>query len=294
MKRILFSLLFLVASEILAAQPVTSLFENFNAACAVTYGLPSGWMKYNPMSATVPNGEWTCTPSDGRPASGGSPTPGIQCSGIWSSTYHLDTSYLITPLLDFSSYSGSVFLRFDTKTTNIYLGGELHLIKSIDTIIGSPSDSDFSSFMMPVIGVGDSSDWVTHEIDLTTHAHTGMFYLAFRYTSLNTTGSIWYLDNVSTSSTSLFVHPVISNNIPVSIVGSASRTHVDIAFTSNGAATYSIGLYDMLGRQIFSSDLKAHGGAETYSISNIDLVPGMYFVKMANGNVYGATKILIR
>src|SRR5579872_386622 len=181
MKKITLACLFSLVAFGIYAQSVTSLAENFNVACVTSSGYPTYWLKYNPIPGTASaGGAWTCTPTDGRPTTTGSPTPGIMCTSVYgtpSPIYNLDTSYLITPLLYLHSYAtGHVYLHFDSKVSNITLGGRLHIIKATDSNFHSLTDTDITASATPVIGnSGDSSNWVTHEIDLTRYEGIGVF-----------------------------------------------------------------------------------------------------------------------
>jgi hypothetical protein len=50
----------------------------------------------------------------------------------------------------------------------------------------------------------------------------------------------------------------------------------------------------MFGRELHKEMLNARGGFETYAINGLDLKPGMYFLKMGNGNNFNAAKVVVR
>lgn len=300
MKKITLSCLSGLISLSVSAQSVNYLQENFNVACVTSTGMATHWMVYTPIPTTVPDGEWTCTPTEGRPSSTGSATPGMMCTSVYGTppAYYLDTSYLISPLLNLSSYAPhSVYLHFDSKVSNILLGGKLHIIKAPagDTTFQSLGDSDLTFGAAPVIGnSGDSSDWVTHEVDLTVLEGEGNFYIGFRYTGTTATGSIWYIDNVNTSTTRLYTPNVTPNRLPLTVVGQSTYSQIVISYSSPDASSYQLGIYDMFGREVHKEMLNARGGFETYTIGGLDLTPGMYFLKMGNGKNFNATKVVVR
>src|SRR5665213_870884 len=77
--------------------------------------------------------------------------------------YHLDTSFLITPLIDLSGYT-TVFLQFDTKTSKIVLGAQF----SVEIVHAPVNPDSFGVTVLaesPVFGSDDSSRWVTHVVD---------------------------------------------------------------------------------------------------------------------------------
>jgi len=293
MKRTLLFCTFVVLALYAEAQP-NYINENFDVACASSVGPPTDWLYYNPLLGTEMYGMWKCTPTDGRESTGGSPTPGIQCSGVWSSAYHLDTSYLVSPVLNFSGYSAGthITLRFDTKTTNIHLGGELAIIESTDTLFHV--DTNITGGVTPIFSNGDSSDWVTHEVDISFLVGNPYFYLAFRYTSAATTGSTWYLDNVRTVNLSLFSSNTVKEDMPLRVINPASRSRIDLAYKTNGAATYDIAICDMLGREIHRETLHLSAGSQNRSIDGLDLRPGMYLIKMSDGITHYVSKVIVQ
>src|SRR4051812_20398288 len=113
MKKPLLFALIIVFFNSSYAQSVNYLSQDFNGACASATGFPSNWMLVTPPSIAFDAlGQWRCGPSSGRGSSSG-----ILCSGYYAGSNHLDTSYLLTPLLNLSSFApGLAYLNFDTKT----------------------------------------------------------------------------------------------------------------------------------------------------------------------------------
>src|SRR6185295_16196005 len=124
---------------------------------------------------------------------------GMQCTGTYSGVYHLDTSYLLRPVLAVQTlYHGMhLYLWFDTRKEDIVIGGKLALAFNGDTTLNRPF---INLTITPALSNADSANWVTHQIDLTNYVDTPMFYVAFRYTSGTTSGTAWYIDNVRLSS----------------------------------------------------------------------------------------------
>jgi len=299
MKRI--ALLSLFTFSILAAnaQIDTSLNENFDVKCAIpatTYP-GGGWYIYNPLPATIPQGEWECTSTLGRPETSGTPTPGVMCTSIYGSplAYNLDTSLLITPALLFSTteYPGNIYLNFDTKTTPIFLPGTLTVLESQDSSFHTFNDS-VTSDVIPGFSYMDSTGWVTHQVNITAYKGIGIFYLAFRYTSTTTDGSIWYLDNVNTTSSPLLITDLNKEKLPLTIIGTPTTSEIKLSYTTAAACMCNLSVYDMIGRQVHKEQFSAKGGAGTYTISGLNLVAGMYLVKLDDGSNYGVTKAVVQ
>jgi len=281
-----------------AQAQVPSVHENFDVDCASSGSIPyiSGWQVYNPIATTIAYGQWVCTPVNGRPNTSGMPTPGIQCTDTFSSSYHLDTSFLITPLMDLSSYD-SIFLQFDTKTDRIYYGADLSILVTTDTSHPYAGGINITDSLVPLIGIGDSTNWVTHVVNLTPFK-SAPFYIAFRYTSTATTGSIWFLDNVNTTTTPITLYTANQDQdkaiVQLKILGNSTTDRVNFSYTASEEGIYKLAIFDMLGREVYDEHLNAASGANNYAIKGLDLHPGMYLLKMGNEHSFGVTKVMIQ
>ena len=291
-------LLSILAAFSLVAQ--AQLSENFNTTCASASFPSNGWTQYIPPTISIPPaGRWDCTAIKGRPTSTGVQTPGMTCTGTYSSAYNLDTSYLITPLISLptASYPGHhAYLRFDTKKDDIILGGKLAVGEFIDTnthMMNTILDTAVSGLITPAFGNSDSTNWVTHQADLSGYIG-GNFYIAFRYTSTTTTGTAWYIDNVVLTSSSLEVSKIDKDILPISIIGSGSYSQIALSYTAHTSGLYRIVIYDMVGRLVYDGSVEATPGTESYVIKGLDLHPGMYCIKMGNDNTYCTTKVMIQ
>ncbi len=286
----------LLITNVTVRAQVSSLYENFNVSCATPTGFPSGWLLYNPISTTTPDGAWHCTATNGRADNLGSPTPGITCTDVWSGGFHLDTSYLITPQLLLSSYTNA-YLHFDTKADSITAGGKLYVLITADS--GAPSTFfyvDSTSSVTPTFSVADSVGWVTHEANLSSYCGVWAqpIYIAFRYVAPATSGSAWYLDNVNISSVRLNVPGTGKEILPLTVLGASSPSHIALSVGSRGGANINMVITDLMGRVVHHEILNVNGGSEVHNIDDLNLAPGMYFIKAGNGNSYGVTKVIIQ
>lgn len=289
MKKSLFACLLLLPCYNSFGQ-VTTLSQDFNIPCTSFTGLPSGWAIYNPVMGTFPDGAWHCGPTNGREN-----TPGILCTGYYNGSFHLDTSYLITPQLNLSSYSGSkLFLRFDTKTTNIRQGGKLSLLVSTSPSATFNTYVDLSMGITPIFSNSDSSDWVTHEADMSGFTSAGNMYIAFRYTSPENSGNIWFLDNINLSVSSVNV-PTSSNGVfPLTLIGDATRTQIKISCAIPAEGQYQLTICDMMGRRVHQQSLINQKGDNTITIADLHLEPGMHFLQLTDGINNAVAKAMIQ
>jgi hypothetical protein len=253
-------------------------------------GTVSNWMILNPITSTIGPGQWNCGPTDGR-----SGTPGIKCTGTYGSAFHLDTSYLITPALNLSGYTGNIYLQFDTKTSDIILGDTIEVMAIHDTTHPESGASYLSPALAPVFTNGDATDWVTHVANLTAFKSTP-FFIAFRYTSPSTSGNIWYLDNVNTTTLpiTLGLPTVERSKISVLVAGPAGPSDIKLNCDAPVAGTYQVVLTDMPGRAVYNNTMTLSAGFTEFDIKGLNLAPGMYFLKLGNGQYLGTAKVMIQ
>lgn len=282
------------APTVRAQYAVKSLNENFDVKCVTSTFVPTNWWYYNPIWITDPMGAWQCSSTDGREA-----TPGVKCTGIYGTPaiYHLDTSYLLTPKLNIDTFSSAapVYFRFDTKNTKVNLGARLSVEYRTDTPLKTGVFTDITPGITPVFGNDDSTGWVTHEVNISA-LRGADFYIAFRYTSTTTTGSIWYLDNVKMSRNSVVSQPVLLplQALRVSLGEQCTRNEVTINYETAKSGLCNVVLYDMLGREQYNRTVELHAGIGSYRIDGLSLSDGMYYVRVSDGKNYGGTKLMIR
>jgi hypothetical protein len=293
MKKLLpFVLMIIYASG--ASGQGTGLYQDFESACTTPAGFPADWTYYNPIAATMPDGQWTCAPGNGRNGSNG-----ISCTSVWGSpgAYHFDTSYLVSPPLDLSGYAGSIYLRFDTKTSNINLAGRLSFILSSgDTTFDTTNRAlfaDRTTELSPTFSNDDSTEWVTHVADLTPYKNAIPLYIAFRYTANNASGSTWYIDNVYTTPFVEYVPQLSKDALSVNVIGASTTSRITLSCETGSAGTYHLGIYDMLGREVYQEEMQLSGSKATYPINGLSLPPGLYLLKMNNGLAYCTAKTVV-
>ena len=291
-KNILFYLLLLASSSLFAQ--ASYIREDFNTICISSGLIPMPWFAYNPVGGTDPDGKWSCAPAEGRAS-----TNGVSCTGYFDGSFHLDTSYLITGRLNFSSIHNPIKLRFDSKTTRITMGGRLYVYTTTDSMLwsGSARLTDISMGMMPVISTADSADWVTHTIDMSNYKDSSDFYLAFMYTSPVTWGSIWYLDNINTDTSVVTgLNTIYSNPSATSITLQANYTacQINATYFTPNAGNYNIGLTDLTGRLLHTDVVMTTEGKGRLTINATNLKAGMYLLRMYNESGNAVTKIVVQ
>ena len=291
MKKLRLLSLLLIIAITADAQTLTSLSEDFNVPCSyIGPNYPPQWTEWNIVPPVSPL-EWNCAPLSGKDG-----TPGIQCNGLYSGVNYADTAWLFTPKLDLSSYSNSIFLKFDAKYE--FSAGRLHVKVSTNYHTRSNPDSlsttwdDITSALTPMIGPGDSSGWVTHWADLTPYKSTPI-YVAFNYTSSTTAAGDWTIDNVETTPYSVKVNDPIKDMLHLSILGNSTNEQITLLYSLRDPGNYGITIYDNVGREVHKESFYAGNGTSTHAISGLALHPGIYIIKMNNNETYGTIKTIV-
>ncbi len=286
----------LVAPYSLFAQTVTSLSTNFDVSCATSIGFPTNWLHYTPVSGTDPSGKWHCESGLGRKNASGTPTPGMMCTNYWTATSHLDTSYLITPLLDLSGYS-KAYLYFDTRTDIFTSNGRLAVLITWDTTasVATYLYVDSTSVLNPNLSINDTA-WITHELSLGWHCGPGALpvHIAFRYTGNTAMGTAWYLDNVNIRPSRLNIPSVNKDILPVKVIGNSTSSQINLAFGQEVSGSCNLTIYDIIGRNVHTEILDLNSFREIYTISGLNLNQGMYFIRVSNGENLFTTKVNIQ
>ena len=271
---------------------VTYLHENFDVMCAQN-GLvptPSSFPNWLPINLKNPaaNLGWRCSAQDGRNGTGC-----VECTNYYNSADNLDTAYLITPQIDISSIPGPVYFIFDAKTNIWNLGARLSLEFKTDSPTIHVDSSMLSYAAMPAptptFGPADSTDWVTHVVDI-SNLKTQPFFITFRFTGSTLMGSTWYIDNVNISDTPAAVRPISrgSLNFTVSQFGQG----LGGSFYSKTEGPYYIYLYDMSGKCIRKETIQAVSGINHFNWPQNEMPAGLYCIRLANGDTAQTLKFL--
>lgn len=282
MKKTIISILFAVSGVAAKAQlAATTLNENFNSNCPAGGTHPNGWLDFNTYPSTVPDGTWKCTPSEGRGATGG-----IRCTNYWAGTFHLNEAFLISPRLNFKTYLGdSIYIRFDARTDKIQKGGRMSVVATTDADTTIQSTSIELATVVPFASPGDTaSDWNTYSINMTPYESFNNFSIAFRYFGTDTSGSTWFLDNIYTTKAPLVVSTIPSTRFTLSATGSTASGALTIVYQVMTQEPFMLSVYDLMGRELHSKNFTPVDRSGTYVADGLNLAPGLYLVRMSNGN----------
>jgi Secretion system C-terminal sorting domain len=293
MKRLFLAVVFLLAGSCSFA--VNSINENFNTVVcpSPTRTYPSSWVAFlsNSSLGNVDSLSWLCTNNNGRNSTGG-----VFCTGYFANTYHFDTAYLISPELNLIGTTDSIFLNFDTKTNFFYSGSRLDVLVTPDSFTVNPGSPFLSALPSPIIGPGDSTNWVTHQISLYPYRFYQHLHIAFRYISNDSYGSIWYLDNIQTTSVKLLGVKNITDedNGGLIVKGDAGANHIKLSYSAAATGMQQVQIMDMIGRVVYETRISMERGDNDFTLRNMNLNNGMYIIKISNGLQQAFTKVMVQ
>ncbi len=296
-KFILFVLTIVTFNRVYAQYPAHSINENFDVACAsgTQTSFPTGWIRYTQYTP-IDSMQWHCTATLGRNL-----TPGMRCVGYHDGAYHLDTAWLFTPALSLSDFPDSAFLRYDSKYEVGYTAGThryglaTYMMFTLDTTwvtpVMSDSNADVTSTLAPVIGPGDSSGWVTHELNLTPYKSFPTIRVAFRYVSTNTDAGAWTLDNINTSPFHLSVSgpQLVANSLNIAVADAGES--LQLFYNAPETGNYFVRLWDMNGRLMTSDAIYLNAGEGKYNMPTGPVLPGIYSLELWNAQYHAITKV---
>ena len=292
MKKVIVLALLVCVGILSRAQDSTRIFQNFDLCDSNTdlEHFPPGWSAYNV------NGDqtWQCYSQYGVSNSRCLEINGYQAGANWA-----NEDWLLTPRMNLSGYSGSIYLNFFSIWK--YSGDSLHVMVSNNYTLGANPSTTGTWTELAHTGAsfaGDTGVYYQFQVNLTAYKATPCF-VGFKYTSTTSDGSRINIDSVYTTTTSITggggSHAAVANvnaeNINLSVVANNSANELTVSFDVM-AGNYSIELYDMVGRKIRKETFNAKEGAQLYSIQNCALIPGMYIVKLSNESSVGVAKVI--
>jgi hypothetical protein len=258
---------------------VTSLNENFNTSCLSATPFPSHWTQF----AEFGNQTWLCSPNQGI---NGSPCMTVN---DYTTTHNIDTQILYTPKLDLSGHNHIYLNFFDRFARN---GDSLGIYVTNQNGTADPL-CDSCSWTKIVVGFTAADTlWAMHQVDLTPYKAKDI-YIAFKYTSTDSTGSIWYIDSVFTTET-VYVNNVVREHIPLTVLGLPGGDDIALECTLPVAGIYQLRLYDLTGREMMSQTITKGAGMQRLLINSTTLAKGMYIIRLGNDSYSGFVKALVQ
>lgn len=263
--------------------PLTALDETF-ADCGLNGGM-GVFTQYNELGA---DRRWRCANTgrtdDRSVYMNGGPGGGSEANKDWLiSNAPLDCSAMTGPALSFYQkrrFSGSV-----TRSVSV----------STDHVAGKdPALATWTAIDIPAFSTDPDTTWsVVNNIDLNAHKGTP-FYLAFIYESA-ATGSAWEwsLDDIRLADVTR-IRPVGDAAIGIRVLGEATGSRIDLSIDMKGNGQVELELFDLPGRKVAGRRVDLVNGPNRISISELNLVAGLYIIRVTGADGYGAVKAVVK
>lgn len=255
----------------------TALNETFDVACAAGT-LPSGWQRQNIVG---PSQQWICA------GTGTNRYMQMNGTGGTPPVANDNEDWLITPLVNLVGQN-NVMLYFQAYKG--FTGSDIDVLYSTNySGTGNPNSATWTSLQINLSNA--STTWTNYSSSLASQ----QIYLAFKYVCSATANNCaqWRVDSVVTQGTNgiLTVHG--NNQLPITVYGKASSSHITFAYALDKAAPTTVSLYDLNGREVYRTMVHASAGVNQTTIMPGALVPGMYVIRVADGKNYGVTKVIV-
>ena len=83
-------------------------------------------------------------------------------------------------------------------------------------------------------------------------------------------------------------------SLSLNVLGMATSEKVMFVYNAEEAESYTLAIYDLSGRVIYTEVVSAHAGTQTIAVTGLHLMPGMYIAKMNNGNSSSVARIAVQ
>ncbi len=85
----------------------------------------------------------------------------------------------------------------------------------------------------------------------------------------------------------------ISVQTGLHIYPNPATSEINIVYEAVENGRLELGIYDLTGRIIHKKNLEIQSGNNTFSITNLNLMPGVYMVRLSNGTVFALQKLIV-
>lgn len=257
---------------------ITMLNETFTNCIDPNFGLFSAYSELGGQ-------DWRCT------TFGHNDSNAVQINGYAGGAPRDNVDWLISPPLDFSNMLRPVLdfwskLRFPANTTK-----EL-LISTNYSGTGSPTAASWQAVQINNWNALDTTWKQFTNTDLTSYK-SGIFHIAFKYTSDTTDADEWSLDDIvvtdKPSSTSSFA----ASDLLVQVLGDV-HGDLNLQSLSSQDRKLNFSIRDMAGRVITRGNLNVISGQQKHSLQIANLNSGMYFINISDDRARTSLKFIVK
>ncbi len=254
------SLLLILAVVFIINAKAQILSEDFESTPGE---LPSGWLTVSP---TYGSADFKWHPAD---YSGNN----FMRASSYNGSNNTTEQWLITPAFSTTGLT-NVQLAFDNDRAD-YPGNDIQVFVSSD--FAGDSASFASATWTEITGLSLSTGGYTvvnNVSDISSFAGNANVYVAFKYTSTDSEGAVWDIDNVVISEPSSINE--INNNL--SVFPNPVYTDLNITGKSN---IKNINVLNVIGQKV----LNINGiNADNYKLNVADLTNGVYIINIENAD----------
>ncbi len=257
MKRFLLSVLAISFAFILNAQILSEDFESTPGE------LPSGWLTVTPTYASFATNWHPNTYNDND----------CMRASSFSGTNHATEQWLVTPSFSLAGQT-TISFSFDNEKAN-YPGNPMQVFISSD--FAGDSASFASATWDEITGLNLSTgtyEWVTSTHDISAYAGEASVYIAFKYTSTDTEGAVWDVDNIVVSAGS----NVASVNSGIRISPNPTNANLNINSVSN---IDQIAISNIIGQRVLNIN---NVNSKNFTLDVRNLKSGVYMIAIRNNN----------
>jgi PKD repeat protein len=139
-----------------------------------------------------------------------------------------------------------------------------------------------------------ASQWRMETLNLASYAGSNNVRFKFEFTGNGGTGNNVYIDDINLNSSGYGVAEEFADGFNLNVFPNPFNDNTTISFNIIERYNISVGVYDIVGREIIPLSAKTELGAGTYSLplNRNTLKPGIYFVKL-NVDGYSVMKKVI-
>jgi hypothetical protein len=263
--------------------PFTTLNESFGGCTDSTMGI---FKSYNNEGFKT----WRCSVlgHDGD-------SMGVSMSGgITDGISGKNTDWLISELpFDFSGMSRPELSFWQKKR---FTGTVNRMIKiSSDYISGNnPATATWTTLQVQDMMDDPLEDWTPiADIDLAPYKDTP-FFLAFVYScEVNGAYELIY-DDMKVTDEALAIPIVQHDRLYLQVIGEATIDCINLAVIYHKDASFSLNIFDLAGKNLYKNQLDIKAGKGIYPIKNTGLMPGIYLIRINDGESYGSVKVQVK
>ncbi len=291
-----------VFSFVAYAQIPNPGFENWTSHTG--YNTPDGWGNLDSAGSMA----MLITCAEGTPGYGGSShmiqlttksltfgtttiaIPGIAVSGQLAVS---GTSFAIQSGFPMSTRPQSLTGEWQYLPSGTDQGNIMVLLTKWDVALSKRDTVAFTNELLS----GSVTTMAPFSFDLsyltTDVPDTGVILLASGMAMGGTDGSYLYADDLAFAGTANSVATI--NNIAdqISISPNPAKTSANISYNSKSSGTVKLSIADVTGKMVKELTFNKNSGANNFKVDVNDMAPGMYFVKVIDGQGVGVKKLIV-